>query len=64
MGDEPFITDNSNYILDCDFERIDDPEQMEKELNLIPGVVENGLFIDLANEVIVGSKQGVLTLDK
>ena len=64
MGDEPFITDNGNYILDCEFERIDEPETLEKEINLIPGVVENGLFIDLANEVIVGGKQGLLTLDK
>jgi len=31
---------------------------------LIPGVVENGLFIDLVSEVIVGSKQGIMTLEK
>ena len=61
---EPFITDNSNYILDCDFERIDEPEQLEKDINCIPGVVENGLFIGLADEVIVGSKQGLMTLEK
>jgi len=64
MGDEPFITDNGNYILDCEFERIDEPEVLEKEINQIPGVVENGLFIDLAHEVIVGGKQGVVTLNK
>jgi len=64
MADEPYITDNGNYILDCEFERIEEPEVMEKEINLIPGVVENGLFIDLAHEVIVGGKQGILTLDK
>ncbi len=62
--DEPFITDNSNYILDCDFDRIAEPEQLEKDLNSIPGVVENGLFIGLVNEVIVGGKQGILTLEK
>jgi ribose 5-phosphate isomerase A len=64
MEGEPFITDNGNYILDCEFERIEDPEQMEIDLNCVPGVVENGLFINLVNEVIVGSKQGILTLDK
>ena len=64
MESEPFISDNGNYILDCEFERIDDPEQLEIDLNCIPGVVENGLFINLANEVIVGGKQGILTLDK
>ncbi len=64
MGDEPFITDNSNYILDCEFERIAEPEQMEIDLNNIPGVVDSGLFIGLVDEVIVGGKQGILTLDK
>jgi ribose 5-phosphate isomerase A len=64
MGDEPFITDNSNYILDCEFERIEDPANMEMEINSIPGVVENGLFIGLVDEVIVGGKQGISTLDK
>jgi ribose 5-phosphate isomerase A len=64
MPGEPFITDNGNYILDCDFERIENPEQMEIDISLIPGVVENGLFINLVNEVIVGGKQGILTLDK
>jgi len=61
---EPYITDNQNYIIDCDFGRIDDPETLEKDINYIPGVVENGLFIDLASEVIVGSKQGIMTLEK
>jgi ribose 5-phosphate isomerase A len=61
---EPYITDNGNYILDCDFEYITEPEQLEKQINNIPGVVENGLFINLAHQVIVGGKQGIITLDK
>ena len=61
--DEVYITDNSNYIIDCDFGRIDEPELLEKEINSIPGVVENGLFINIADEVIVGSKQGIITLE-
>lgn len=60
--DNPYITDNSNYILDCEFDRIKDPEQLEIDINNIPGVVENGLFIGLADEVIVGSKLGIKTL--
>jgi ribose 5-phosphate isomerase A len=64
MGNEPYITDNSNYILDCEFERIENPEQLEVDINNIPGVVENGLFIGLIEEVIVGGKQGILTLEK
>jgi ribose 5-phosphate isomerase A len=62
--DEVYITDNSNYILDCDFGKINEPEALEKEINSIPGVIENGLFIDLVDEVIVGSKQGIITLEE
>lgn len=62
--DEAFITDNQNYIIDCDFGKIADPEMMEKEINNVPGVLENGLFIGLADEVIVGSKQGMMTLER
>ena len=62
--DEVYITDNQNYILDCDFGKIDEPQLLEKEINSIPGVVENGLFIDLVDEVIVGSKQGIITLEE
>jgi len=62
--DDPYITDNGNYILDCEFERITEPEQMETDINMIPGVVENGLFIGLAHQVIIGSKKGIMTLEK
>jgi ribose 5-phosphate isomerase A len=62
--DEAFITDNQNYIIDCDFGKIVDAEAMEKEINNVPGVLENGLFIGLADEVIVGSKQGIMTLER
>ena len=62
--DEAFITDNQNYIIDCDFGKIADPEALEKEINNIPGVLDNGLFIGLADEVIVGSKQGMMTLER
>ena len=64
MENEPYITDNSNYILDCEFDRIAEPAKLEIDINNIPGVVENGLFIGLVNQVIVGGKQGILTLDK
>ena len=64
MEDEPFITDDGNYILDCEFERIEEPEKLEIDINSIPGVVENGLFIGLVDEVIVGGKQGISTLNK
>jgi len=62
--DDPYITDNGNYILDCIFEKIEEPEEMERNINNVPGVVENGLFIGLVDEVIVGSKQGIMTLGR
>ena len=61
---EAFITDNQNYIVDCEFGKITDPEALEKEINNLPGVLENGLFIGLADKVIVGSKQGMMTLER
>jgi ribose 5-phosphate isomerase A len=48
----PFITDNGNYILDTSFQEIKQPKELEKNLNLIPGVVDNGLFVGMADAVI------------
>lgn len=62
--EKPFVTDNGNIIADCRFDRIDDPRSMEMMINLIPGVVENGLFIGLASKVIVGSEEGVRILER
>ena len=56
---EPYETDNGNLILDCHFPGgIDDPVRTESRINALPGVVENGLFIDLADLVIVGEENG------
>ncbi|AGB04384.1 ribose 5-phosphate isomerase [Aciduliprofundum sp. MAR08-339] len=55
----PFITDNGNYIVDCKFNRIENPKILEEKIDKIPGVVEIGLFIDMANEVVVGKKEEV-----
>jgi ribose 5-phosphate isomerase A len=63
-GGIAFITDNGNLIADCRFERIDDPKSMEREINLVPGVVDNGLFVGLAHKVVVASKEGVRTIDR
>ena len=57
--DGPVITDNGNFILDVSFGRIENPIEMEEELNTIPGVVENGLFTQMVDKVIIGSKDGV-----
>ena len=53
-----FITDHKHYILDCYFNSIPDPAQLNTELHLIPGVVETGLFIDMATKVITGYANG------
>ncbi|RDW16939.1 ribose 5-phosphate isomerase A [Oceanobacillus arenosus] len=52
---EIFVSDNGNYILDCAFGEIMDPKKLHEQLKLIVGVVETGLFVDMANEVIVGN---------
>lgn len=59
-----FVTDNGNYILDCDFGNIQSPESLASELDRITGVVEHGLFIGLATEVHVGEPQGVRVLTR
>ena len=50
----PFITDEGNHILDCRFGRIDDVSGLAAQLSAIPGIVEHGLFIGMADDVIVG----------
>lgn len=56
---DPLITDNGNYILDCHFDGIDDPEKIEMQLNIIPGVVENGIFVNRTDKVIIGTSSGI-----
>lgn len=57
-----FVTDGGHFILDCAFGAIHDPEALASHLAAIPGVVEHGLFIDLATAVIVAGRDGVRTL--
>lgn len=57
-GDQPYVTDNGNLILDCHLKRIGDAEDVSVSLNQIPGVVETGLFLDIADTVIVGHEDG------
>jgi len=54
-----FITDSGNFILDCAFGRIAEPEDLDEALKLIPGVVENGLFIGIADTAIIAGADGV-----
>lgn len=56
--DGPVVTDNGNFIFDVKF-TIKDPRKLETDLNTIPGVVENGIFSGIADEVLVGRNGGV-----
>jgi ribose 5-phosphate isomerase A len=50
----PFVTDNGNYILDCEFGAIADPPALERQIKLLPGVVDCGLFIGIADTLVIG----------
>jgi ribose 5-phosphate isomerase A len=55
----PVVTDQGNLVLDVRFEGgIGDPESLEKEINNLPGVLENGLFVNLTDQVLVGEIEG------
>jgi len=65
----PIVTDQGNLILDLIFKNgIDQPDLLESQINNIPGVLENGLFINLTDEVLVGRVEnevvGVKSLNK
>jgi len=62
-SEKPLITDGGHYILDCACTEIPDPEEAALALNMIPGVVEHGLFINLARMVIVGEDGGAQMLE-
>ena len=60
----PVVTDNGNFILDVDFGLIDAPKELNSRLKLIPGVVETGLFIEMANIIYVGKPASVEKLER
>ena len=60
----PFVTDSGNFILDCAFGSIPEPEALDEALKLIPGVVENGLFLGIADAAIVAGPSGVVMLER
>jgi ribose 5-phosphate isomerase A len=64
-GGTPFITDNGNYIYHLHFERgIKDPAELQNRLKEIPGVVETGLFLNMAKKVIVASESGIRVMER
>ena len=61
-GEDPFTTDGGHFIFDASFGRIPDAEALSGELNSIPGVVEHGLFINMASLAIIAGPAGLRTL--
>ncbi|WP_170788447.1 ribose-5-phosphate isomerase RpiA [Ruegeria lacuscaerulensis] len=57
-GDVPFVTDEGNHVLDLHLHRIGNARQLALVLNQVPGVVENGLFIDICDKVVIGYGDG------
>jgi ribose 5-phosphate isomerase A len=61
---EPFVTDSGNYLIDCKFPRIDNPHRLAERIIRVVGVVEHGLFLDIASRVVVAGEQGVRVVEK
>ncbi len=62
VNDQAVITDNGHYILNCYFEKIEDATALNTALHLIPGVVETGLFVNMANMIIIGYADGLIEM--
>jgi ribose 5-phosphate isomerase A len=60
----PFLTDNGNYILDCQIDPIPDPVRLELDIRAIPGVVGTGLFLEMADTVLVGDRHTFALIDE
>lgn len=53
-----YVTDNGNYIADASFGKIESPEQLSHELKMLTGVVDHGLFVNIADTVVIGYDDG------
>lgn len=64
-GAEPFVTDGGNHIYDCRFpDGIDDPSTLEAALNNRPGIIENGLFVGIADHVVIADGEETRTVSR
>ena len=61
---QPLVTDNGNFIYDCKFNRIDDPQSLEAKLAERAGVVETGLFLGMASVALIADNSGVTKIDR
>lgn len=58
-GKEPFVTDQKNFILDCNFGIISNPDELSRLLEHRAGILENGLFINTTNDIVTGKPGGI-----
>ena len=58
VGDEPYTSDEGHYILDCAIPEDADLEALDREIKLLPGVVEHGLFLGMAWRALLGRPDG------
>ena len=63
-GEQPYVTDGGNFILDCRFGPLADPGAIEKRIASIVGTVESGLFVGRSSVVVVASPTGVEVLTR
>jgi ribose 5-phosphate isomerase A len=63
-GGGPLITDGGHFLLDCSCKKIPDPAKTAFLLSKIPGVMEHGLFVDLASIIIVGTENHAKIMEK
>jgi ribose 5-phosphate isomerase A len=61
-GEQPYVTDGGNFILDCRFGPIADPAELERQVAMTVGVVESGLFVGRSSVVVVATTSGVEVL--
>lgn len=60
-GEQPFISDEGNYVLDCQFGQIPDPAALADRISGLPGVMAHGIFVDFADRVLIAGPDGIET---
>lgn len=63
-GTGPFVTDNGNFILDVHFGPIKSPKKLDLRLKSIPGLIETGLFVNMADMAYIGSRSGIRRMER
>lgn len=61
-GEAPFVSDNGNHVLDCTVGPLPDPAELQRRIRAIPGVVDCGLFLGMAETVLVEDERGAVTV--